>query len=160
MSRVSEEKKDDPPWGRPRGRPRVYPREDLGVNPPPRWSRRTSPPRPDSWKATHPSVSCRVSLEDLHWLQETAAETRSGFSDLLRKGLGVLKGDLLSWRTGFQAGRQIGYQEGCRAGFGRFYVPCPGCGRPLLIDMVANPELLMPVMQSLRTLRHYPYCPP
>ncbi len=133
------------PGGRPRGKPRENLREYLRANPSVPRSKKTGSAKPGPWKEAHPNVNCRVTHAELRRLKEQAALRGVSFSDILRQGLGVLEREMLPFRL---------------AGFGRFLIPCPLCGKPLLFDLVAWPELVPALKKALKESHHQPYCPP
>ena len=96
------------------------------------------------WEAAHPVVSLRVTQVELDCLKRLAAFKGVHLDDILREGLGLIQIQVAPWIA---------------AGFGKFNVPCVGCGRPITIDLVTCPQYGPALAQALNA-RHVPYCPP
>ena len=116
----------------------------MSVNTATRRGKKARVPKPGSWEATHPTVSCRVSLEELRRLDGLKALKGVDLSDILRQGLGVMEREAIPWWL---------------AGFGRFAIPCSECGMPLVFDLAAHPELAAVLREALRGYHHTPNCP-
>jgi len=97
------------------------------------------------WEATHPTVSLRASLSELQRLKALEAFKGASRNDILREGLRLTEMQIAPWKA---------------AGFGRFQVRCSGCGKPLLFDLVAHPELGPALEKALSGFRHNPPCSP
>jgi len=114
----------------------------MSVNTATRRGKTVRAPRPGSWEATHPPFTFRGTLEDQRRVRAIALETGISLSDLHRMGLGLIERDLLTWRAGRQAGLE------------RFTSPCAECGKPMLIDLVAHPELRPIAQEPFRAFCH------
>jgi hypothetical protein len=84
----------------------------------------SKPPSRTRYEAANPSVTFRVTLEELKQLRAMRTKTGLSLSELLRRNLGVTKTRL-----------DETYDRGFRDGYGRFEVACSVCGEPMRFDI-------------------------
>src|SRR3989442_15854772 len=87
-------------------------------------TRKHVPPSRIKYERKHPTISCRVSQQELQNLREVQTKTGLSLAQILRRGLGVLLAETRN-----------AYERGYRDGFERFRAPCCLCGKPMEFDL-------------------------
>lgn len=83
-------------------------------------TRKHVPPSRLKYERNNPTISCRVTQEELRKLREIQQKTGRSLAQVLRQHLGL---QLAETRKA--------YNKGYRDGFGRFQAPCSVCAKPM-----------------------------
>jgi len=81
------------------------------------------------YERNHPTISCRVSQQELQKLREVQTKTGLSLAQILRRALGVQLAEAKN-----------AYEKGYREGFERFRAPCSICGKPMDFNLKAEKE--------------------
>ena len=106
------------------------------------------------WKRAHPTVSFRVTLDDLRRLRALQETSGESLGELLHVALGLVEdgraradeyiedsfqdGLANGRREGFEDGLQKGRSEGVRLGRNTLELPCPGCKDSMIFNLSDN----------------------
>lgn len=110
-------------------------------------TRKHVPPSRLKYERSHPTISCRVTREELQKLREIQKKIGLSLAQVLRQGLGL---QLAKTRRA--------YEKGYREGFGRFQAPCSVCGKLMDFNLKSegDAEAKKTLLQAFARWAHTP----
>src|SRR6267143_7287537 len=97
------------------------------------------------YETKKPTISLRLPKEELEQVREMERQSGLKLGELMMRGV-HLEGKV-------KEGYLQGYRRGVRDTMGRFPIPCPGCGEPILLDM-KSASVRESVLKAFARLRH------
>lgn len=95
-------------------------------------------PSRERYEESHPTVSFRLTKEDLERLRAEQERSKSSLAEI------ALRGVVLEQKM--QESYLRGYRDGFRKSFGRFAVPCRRCDTPMFFDLqhMSTRQIVLP----------------